>query len=141
MRMTKDKYQETLSLIGLNPNGFANQFYGHMFSQNEVFEETFRNSDMRLQKVELVKGFLMIFSLLEDQDKLEEFLVDLGIRHVCYEVLPEFYQDIKVTLYKSIRNLHGDSWTEDLDVSWSELIDFITQKMLDGTNQITVNRM
>ncbi len=133
MKFNKELLDQTLTLIGRDPDKFATDFYDLALSLSPDLNRVFRNTDLKLQKTELIKGFLIIFSTLEDEDKLEEYLYELGIRHLTYEVLPEHYPVIEHALLHTIRNLHGESWEEPLELEWQRLLFFITDTMLKGS--------
>jgi hemoglobin-like flavoprotein len=138
MSLSKELFLETLILIGENPDKFADDFYKRVEVNIIEFQEVFRNSDLRLQKSEFIKGILKIFSLYSNQTELDSFLIELGTRHVCYEVKEEHYPLIMRSLIEALKNLHKDGWTSKLESDWSELVEIVTKKMLVGCHKIKV---
>ena len=108
MKMTKDMFQKTLTLISEDPDIFSDFFYDSVMTKSEEFHETFRNTNMKLQKEELINAFVTIFAKLEKPEKLARFLHDLGARHVAYEVREEDYPLIKDALMETLEYLHNE---------------------------------
>lgn len=136
MKLQKNEFVDTLSLIGRNPNGFADFFYERVGERIPEFGHLFRNSNLELQKAEFIKGFLMVFSLFQNEKELVQFLKDLGTRHVCYEVRKEHYPPIREALLEALENLHGSEWNPRLAENWRELVGVITSRMLEGSDSI-----
>ncbi len=137
-KLSKGEYQSTLELIGNDPDGFTDYFYDLVAKEIPEFNEIFKNTDLRLQKLELIKGFLQMFSLFEKEKELEGFLYDLGTRHVCYGVNESYYGPIKKVLILSMIYIHGDSWSNELEDSWNMFFEFMTESMLVGAKNLEV---
>ena len=134
--MTKKIFEKSLTLIGQDPDAFSTYFYHTVIDNSEELKNIFRNSDLKVQKVELVKGFLMIFSFLESSVGLKVFLQNLGVRHVCYEVKTHHYETIKACLLETLKHIHRTDWNDELESSWPEFIDFICEHMLTGASTV-----
>lgn len=139
MDLKKEQFLDTLELIGKRPDFFSAFFYERVAERMPEFKEIFRNTDLRLQRAEFIKGLLVIFSLYEDASELSTFLTELGTRHVCYEVRSEHYPQVKEALMDSLRELHGSTWNSKLEHNWEELMNYITQLMLQGSQRVQVS--
>ena len=136
MSLKKSQFLETLELIGKDPNSFADLFYQNIFKASPGLSQTFRNTDLRLQKAELIKGLIQIFAHIDNDEKLSDFLQELGLRHLCYEVKEQDYPLIERSLKKTVKEFHGNSWNESLEKYWDELLNLITHQMIIGSRQV-----
>jgi hemoglobin-like flavoprotein len=132
----RSSFEKSLLLIGRDPESFAESFYQNVLAADSEFEQIFRNTDLKFQKSELIKGLLMIFSLMEDGETFNSFLRDLGARHICYEVRPNHYPMIETALLDALKVLHGDYWKGELIEQWQRLIGHIANEMQKGGEAI-----
>ncbi len=117
---------------------FVDYFYKDFFEETPEIVETFRNTNLSLQKKELKFGLKKVFSLIEKREELDEFLFELGVRHVSYEVTPKHYQIVKRSLMKSFRHVLAEEWDEEVGSRVGSLIEHICSKMHDGA--LTVSK-
>ncbi len=135
--LSKENFQGTLELIGRDPHAFSDFFYEQVEHEIPSFKEIFKNTDLRLQKLELIKGFLQMFSLYDQTEELDHFLFDLGLRHVCYGVDESHYEKIIVALMASLRYVHGESWNKSLESSWELFFSHMTSRMIQGAQSLS----
>lgn len=128
--------KKSQEIIGQDPDFFVDSFYEHFLAQNSELSNIFRNTDLRVQKLELIKGFLTIFSMLNDPLKLNSFLVDLGTRHVCYEIQSHHYSQVLPSLLYAVKCAHKENWNDEVEKEWSFLCSFIINKMKEGSLKV-----
>ena len=128
--------KESMFYIGQDPDLFSDIFYDHFFENNPEVEKIFRNTDLRIQKLELIKGFLMIFSLIENTKKLTNYLKDLGARHVCYEIESHHYDRVRESLLYAIASIHEEHWNEEFAREWEKISFLIINTMKSGSEGI-----
>lgn len=135
--LSKEYYLGTLELIGRDPQAFSDYFYEQVEQEIPSFKEIFKNTDLRLQKLELIKGFLQMFSLFDQTDELNHFLFDLGLRHVCYGVDEFHYEKINIALMASLKYIHGNSWNKNLERRWEVFFTHMTSRMILGAQSLS----
>jgi hemoglobin-like flavoprotein len=64
-----------------------------------------------------------------DIDLLEEFLSDLGRRHVSYGVKPRYFQYLGQAFREVLKDILGDLWTDEIDRAWEAVFREITAEM------------
>ena len=125
-------------MVSKDPDTFAEMFYGHVLENEPRLGHVFRNTDLRLQKAELIKGLLIINTLLECEKDLTNYLFDLGLRHTCYEVELGDYKAIEDGLIYAIKFIHGNEWTGEIELTWKNFFKNILNKMKSGATKNTV---
>ncbi|RUS91400.1 hypothetical protein EGW08_000830 [Elysia chlorotica] len=66
---------------------------------------------------------------LDDPDKLNKLLHDLGQRHMLYNARPEFLDLVGPQFNNAIQPALGDSWTVETEQAWADLFRYITHLM------------
>jgi hemoglobin-like flavoprotein len=136
MSSNNDKYHQALKYVGARPDEFCDIFYEHVANNMADFDNIFRNTDLKLQKLELAKGLFVISSLLDEQDELVSFLENLGARHVCYEVQYFHYPEIKKALLMALEEFYDHDWCIEVKNTWETLVDTVLDSMKSGAEKL-----
>jgi hypothetical protein len=97
---------------------------GEDFRANPKFEERAR---VMVDMVDLAVGFLG-----PDLEPLEEDLKVLGVRHIKYGVEPEYLPLMGKSLLYSLRKVLKEELTEDDELAWETVFDFLVLHMTKG---------
>jgi len=121
----------------INLDSFVDFFYQDFFESTPEIEAIFRNTELVLQKEQLKFGLKMIFELREKRDELDEYLIQLGIRHVAYEITPMHYEFAKRSLMKSFHHIYNGKMEKDNEGQIICFVDYICSKMHDGALSVS----
>ncbi|MDH5580932.1 MAG: globin domain-containing protein [Bdellovibrionales bacterium] len=111
-------------------------FYDILFHEYEGTEDLFEKTEMHFQKMEFQKAINHIINNLGDTVKLEQYLKESGIRHVCYGITPIYYNVVEVSLQKTFEKVFQDIWTDDTKKQWKLLITYILDTMKKGAEEV-----
>eukprot|EP00930_Biecheleria_cincta_P093271 TRINITY_DN8351_c0_g1_i2.p1 TRINITY_DN8351_c0_g1~~TRINITY_DN8351_c0_g1_i2.p1 ORF type:complete len:329 (-),score=70.02 TRINITY_DN8351_c0_g1_i2:280-1194(-) len=69
---------------------------------------------------------------MHDFDRLVPMLQQLGMRHVGYGLNPEYWRLAEKVLLEVLRDILGQSFTKEVEMSWTMVYGFMTATMLSG---------
>lgn len=124
-----------MNILINNIDQFVDVFYKDFFEKNEEIANSFRNTDLKDQKLELKKGLLFILDNLNNSKVLNEYLEDLGVRHVSYEVHTWHYDNVRHSLLNAFKSIHGEDWNAETEKKCLELINHICLMMMNGAEK------
>lgn len=113
----------------------ANKFYEVLFHDFPASKGLFTEVNMDKQKKALIGSLVYIVDHLEDGDKLKDYLMKMGSRHVSYGTQTEHYSWVGQSLLKTFAHFFGPAWTPQLKKEWSTAYTFIAETMLEGAAQ------
>lgn len=128
--------EESKSILIENSDRFVDYFYDRLLEKAPDLAHIFRNTDLADQKAKLWEGMVQILDLIEEPADLKNYLNDLGLRHVCYEVQPQHYVLVREILLEAIEHVHGDQWSERFVGTWQAAVSLITHEMIAGADQL-----
>lgn len=120
-----------------NLDTFVDFFYQDFFENTPEIEIIFRNTELTLQKEQLKLGMQKIFSLSENREELDNYLENLGVRHVAYEVGPEHYEFAKKSMLKAFKHVLGNEACDRREDLLVEFVDYVCSKMHEGAKTIS----
>ncbi|KAK3601257.1 hypothetical protein CHS0354_040436 [Potamilus streckersoni] len=89
--------------------------------------EELRNSDRLREHGMRVMGIIeKCVARLHRPDQLEKLLLDLGQKHVYYNVKPDYIDLFGPQLQLAIKPAIGDRWTSEVEEAWSAFLNFIS---------------
>ena len=103
------------------------------FQGSKELAGTLRNTDLAKQKKRLIEGLIKIINLSEENQELAEYLEELGIRHISYEVQDNHYPIIEDALVSVMRK-HAREY--EIDFDWQSFGSMITETMRSGANKL-----
>lgn len=115
---------------------FVDIFYEKFFESAPFVEMLFNNTDINIQKDELEAGVTYIFSILDKPDVLEKYLLELGQRHVAYQVKNVHYVLVEDCLVESMIELKKDNISDEDLAQWKTYVKIICAKMKEGAVQV-----
>lgn len=133
-KIIADSYQAQL---GKQLPVLADTFYRVLWAKYPKSKTLFKSSDMQLQKEGLAKGIEFIVKNLNDEEALDQFIDDLGIRHGAYGVLPEHYAWVGDALLTALAECYTKKyWTPELMKAWQTLFSKIAAVMQQGISRV-----
>ncbi len=112
-------------------------FYDFMFEKYPAAKDLFKNSNMEMQKTDLINALVYVVTNLEDGQKLSSYLKGLGSRHVNYGVQEEHYAIVGDCLLSTFAHFFGEAWTPELKDQWTQAYGAIQGLMLEGAKNNT----
>lgn len=110
-------------------------FYRNLFADYPGVKPLFENADMDQQKKKLLASLKLVVENLRRPEVLGPALEQMGARHVDYGALEEHYPAVGATLLKSLAEVAGDVWNDELDAAWADAYAEISRIMLVGARQ------
>lgn len=77
----------------------------------------------------------LVVKNLHRLNAIEYLLADMGAKNQRRGVLPQHYGVARDALLETLREAHGDSWTDDLAADWAEAINCVTSLMIRGAGR------
>jgi hemoglobin-like flavoprotein len=72
---------------------------------------------------------------IDDQDRFEQIMRDLGRHHVKFHVQPEHFAMFETALLDALRNVAGDHWSHQYDQAWHDAYARMSRAMMRGTDE------
>lgn len=122
------------SFVAVAPKGqqLVDTFYRRLFNDYPAVKPLFQDVEMSKQKQKLLASLKLVIDNLRNPDVLTSALESMGSRHVDYGTRPEHYPAVGATLLKSLAEVAGDAWNDELEQAWSEAYGVVSQAMLAG---------
>jgi len=124
--------EQSFAAVAPQGNELVNTFYRHLFADFPQVKPLFENVDMADQKQKLLASLKLVVGNLRRPGTLLPALEELGARHVDYGAQEEHYPAVGQTLLKSLSQVAGDAWTEELQEAWAEAYGKISAVMIAG---------
>lgn len=112
-------------------------FYERLLSKSADLPESFRNTDLALQKERLLEGLNKILELNDEPEELTGYLQTLGVRHISYEVEAVHYQLVNEVLTEVLEK-HSSDFPQKID--WQAFSSAITRQMEAGAEDVLRSR-
>ena len=80
----------------------------------------------------LLAALSLVVENLRRPDALGPTLERMGAQHVAYGAQEAHYPAVGATLIKTLAEIAGDAWNEQLEQAWSDAYGAISELMLEG---------
>jgi len=122
------------SFAAVAPHGqlLVDTFYKNLFTDYPSVKPLFESAEMADQKTKLLASLKLVVDNLRKPDVLTDALKSMGARHVEYGSKPQHYPAVGATLLKSLAEVAGDLWNEELEQAWADAYGVISEVMLQG---------
>lgn len=107
-------------------------FYRNLLTDYPQVRPLFEGVDLAEQQKVLLASLKLVVEHLRRPLVLQPALERLGARHVDYGAREEHYPAVGKTLLKSLAEVAGDAWNDELERAWSEAYDAISRQMIAG---------
>ncbi len=112
----------------------AELFYAHLFELNPHVKTLFK-ADMQQQGRRIMDMIGSVVRHLNAVDKMLPSLQESGARHENYGVLPEDYDTVAAAFLYALQQCLGDTLTAEVKNAWVDVFSWMTQIMLEVTDQ------
>lgn len=111
---------------------FAQAFYQKLFDAYPEVKPLFGTSSLEDQQRKLVQSLIVIMKSLDQPEKLQPFLVELGGRHHGYHVQERHYGYVAQVLMQTLAEFLKQDWTPELAHEWQTALVQVAQIMLSA---------
>lgn len=128
------------SFAAIAPRGqdLVEVFYRHLFADYPAVIPLFENVDLAAQKKKLLYSLMLAVENLRRPEVLVPALEAMGSRHVDYGAREEHYPAVGATLLKSLAEIAGPAWNDQLATAWADAYGAISEHMLHGAAAVAV---
>jgi hemoglobin-like flavoprotein len=130
--MNVDALETSFDLVAPRGDELMDVFYARLFEAAPAVKPLFARTDLRKQKIMLLRVLGLLRRSLRDLDPIVPILHDLGARHVAYGAQPEHYPVVGAVLIASMAEVAGDAWRPEYERAWAAAFDIVAGAMLDG---------
>jgi hemoglobin-like flavoprotein len=133
--MNIEALETSFDLIAPRGDELMDVFYARLFEAAPAVKPLFARTDLRKQKIMLLRVLALLRRSLRDLDPLVPILHDLGARHVAYGAQPEHYPVVGAVLIASMAEVAGEAWRPEYERAWAAAFDVVAAAMLDGATR------
>ena len=130
--MNVDALETSFDLVAPRGDDLMDVFYARLFEAAPAVKPLFARTDLRKQKIMLLRVLGLLRRSLRDLDPIVPILHDLGARHVAYGAQPEHYPVVGAVLIASMAEVAGDEWRPEYERAWAAAFDIVADAMLEG---------
>jgi methyl-accepting chemotaxis protein len=124
--------KSSFELLKADAEKLAGRFYDELFKRHPAVKPLFEGSSEAEQARKLAAALGLLVKSLEQPEKLQQVLADLGSRHQSYGAEPEHYGAVKETLLDVMAEAAGSAWTEELNEAWDAVLSSVAEQMLSA---------
>ena len=133
--MNIEALETSFDLVVPRGDELMDVFYARLFEAAPAVRPLFASTDLRKQKIMLLRVLGLLRQSLRDLDPIVPVLRDLGARNVRYGAQPEHYPVVGAVLIASMAEVAGDAWRSEYERAWAAAFDVVAGAMLDGAAQ------
>ena len=111
------------------PARLSRSFYGHLFAQHPDFRALFPAS-MDALREHFVMALGYVFEHLDDPDRVEPFLEQLGRDHRKHGISGAHFRAGSSALISAFRTFAGNEvWTDEVETAWNDALTVVSDAM------------
>jgi len=133
MGLNVELLEHSFELVAPKGEALVDVFYNHLFEDYPAVRPLFEDVDMQDQRSRLLASLVLVVANLRAPEELAPTLELLGQRHTKYGAIEVHYPAVGATLVKSLAEIAGEHWNDELEQAWSDAYDEISAIMLSGT--------
>jgi len=134
MGLNVELLEKSFELVAPQGEALVATFYQHLFADYPQVKPLFADADMKQQQLKLLASLKLVVENLRRPEDLTTVLERLGLRHLDYGTTEDHYPAVGATLLKSLAEIAGDAWNEELNQAWSEAYEAISEIMVAGAS-------
>ncbi len=116
------------------PATLARSFYAHLFAEHPGFRALFPAS-MDQQRDHFVRALAYVFDNLDENERVEPFLNQLGRDHRKHGVDGSHFRAGSAALIAAFRNFAStEVWTDEAEDAWQQTLACVTDTMADAAD-------
>jgi hemoglobin-like flavoprotein len=124
--------QDTFKHVGRQAHESGRIFYDELFLLAPELERLF-TGDMARQKLKFVQMLATIVKSLDHIASISEDIVDLGRRHLAYDVEDEHYEAVGDALISMLNRVLGAEITPEISDAWAAAYGMIARVMRESS--------
>lgn len=125
--------KDSFRLVSPQADRLAARFYERLFENCPALRPLLANGDPAAQQRQLIQALTVLVRSLGEPKKLARYLRQMGQRLTSYGGEPAHYPAAAETLLRTLAEVSGPAWTEQLEQAWSQALDLVFELMLAGT--------
>jgi nitric oxide dioxygenase len=126
--------ESSFALLAPRGEELVERFYENLFDTAPSVRAIFP-VDLAGQRRALLGALGMVVSNLRSPEKLTEFLDGLGKRHIAYGAADAHYDVVGAVLLRTMAELAGDLWNDELQSAWAAAYGAVRDIMLAAASQ------
>ncbi|MDT7707567.1 MAG: hypothetical protein QOG20_3174 [Pseudonocardiales bacterium] len=103
-------------------------FYGLLFERAPASRSLFP-LNMQVQRSRLLRALLHVLQMVDQPEKLEPFLDQLGRDHRKFDVVDEHYRVLGDALTGAVAHFSGSAWTPEVASAWDHAYEMVADRM------------
>ncbi|MDR7279918.1 globin domain-containing protein [Catenuloplanes atrovinosus] len=123
--------KESWALVEERQDKLAGYFYARIFLSCPGLRDLFP-VQMDVQRARLLGAIVTAVQNLDEPERLDGYLRDLGRDHRKYQVEAEHYAVVGDALLESLRTFAGERWTPEFERAWRDGYELIARKMIEA---------
>jgi hemoglobin-like flavoprotein len=135
MTLNLQALETSFDLVAPRGTELMDAFYSRLFAAAPAVKPLFAGTDLRKQKIMLLRVLALLRRSLRDLDSIVPLLHDLGARHVAYGARPEHYPVVGTVLIAAMAEVAGDAWEPRFERAWTAAFDVVAGAMLEGASR------
>jgi hemoglobin-like flavoprotein len=135
MILNLEALETSFDLVALRGDELMDVFYARLFAAAPAVKPLFAGTDLRKQKIMLLRVLGLLRRSLRDLDPIVPILHDLGARHVAYGARAEHYPVVGAVLIASMAEVAGEAWRPEYERAWAAAYDIVASAMLEGASR------
>jgi hemoglobin-like flavoprotein len=135
MSLDLEALEASFDLVAPRGDELMDVFYARLFAAAPAVKPLFAGTDLRKQKIMLLRVLGLLRRSLRDLDPIVPILHDLGARHVAYGARAEHYPVVGAVLIASMAEVAGEAWRPEYERAWAAAYDIVASAMLEGASR------
>lgn len=132
MQLNTELLEQSFAAVAPHGDALVDAFYRNLFADYPEVRPLFSDASMPEQKKKLLASLKLVVTNLRRPSTLVAALEELGLRHVDYGAREEHYPAVGATLLRSLAEVAGDAWNDELHTAWADAYERISKAMLAG---------
>lgn len=132
MALNTELLEQSFAAVAPKGDELVNVFYRNLFTDFPQVIPLFQHVEMTEQKKKLLASLQLVVANLRRPTKLVTALEEMGARHVDYGAQEAHYPAVGQTLLKSLSEVAGEAWNDELQQAWAEAYGKISDCMVAG---------
>ncbi|MEM6994245.1 MAG: globin domain-containing protein [Myxococcota bacterium] len=130
--MNVELLRSSFALVVEREPELTRRFYEIFFADYPQVRSLFGRRSERAQQEMLRDALAAVIEHLEDGEWLTDTLGELGRKHTGYGVTTPMYDWVGASLLKTLAEVAGDAWSDELAAAWAEAYGVIASAMQAG---------
>lgn len=139
MGLNVELLEDSFELVATHGDALVETFYKHLFEDYPVVKPLFDNVEMAEQRSKLLASLALVVANLRAPEQLVQALEQLGQRHVQYGTAEDYYPAVTATMLKTLAEIAGDDWNDELEQAWSDALGEISRIMIAGASIVAIS--